>query len=73
MVLFHIVHHILSVSEHLNISIEGFPSPSKDQGPRPFCERSLFFSMGVHRKVDIGDDCNASKENEDKDSDGDPN
>ena len=55
------------------MSIGGVPSPSKDNGPRPFYERSFFFSVGVCRKVDIGNGCNASKENEDKESDSDPN
>ena len=55
------------------MSIGGVPSPSKDNGPRPFYERSFFLSVAVCRKVDIGNGCNASKENEDKESDSDPN
>ena len=71
MILFYIIQHIHSVN--LNMSIEGVPSPSKDNGPRPFYERSFFLSVGVCRKVDIGNGCDASKENEDEESDSDPN
>ena len=64
------------VSLDLNMSTESVSSPSKDDGPRPVCDRSFLLPLllqGVSRKVDIGNGCNASEEDKDKESDSDPN
>ena len=54
------------------MSIEGVASPSENNGPRPFYESFFFFLFCVGGKVDIANGCNASKEDEDSESDRDP-